>query len=118
MKNPKSESANVHKRQREFNVSSHLKFVYKASQCTDLNDIEIALRDCKEIASKYCEFVNTSIYPPKLRNRIRSLNKIKKVFLEAKRINDLIEYLPNLRRYTKKQLKSILNQTKNDKSKN
>lgn len=51
-------------------ISESLKYVYKANQCTDLSDVDYAIREVKRIAIEWG-------YTPALRNRLNSLEKRK-----------------------------------------
>jgi len=42
--------------------------IYKANQCTDMNDVHIALNDCEQLRKQYG-------YKPSIVNRIVSLQK-------------------------------------------
>jgi len=60
-------------------ITVSLKGIYKANQCTDLNDIKFALSTLKEIA-RTCYH---NQYTPAMRRRLVSLEK-KKTLYEAK----------------------------------
>lgn len=53
-------------------ITESLKYVYKADQCMDLNDVDYAIQEVKRIASEWH-------YTPALRKRLNSLEKRKEV---------------------------------------
>ncbi len=58
-------------------VTTTLKLIYAASQCTDLNDCEIAIEQLKTFA-RNCR---NSYYTPAMRRRLASLEKRKEKFI-------------------------------------
>lgn len=50
------------------NITKELSYIYKANQCTDLNDVENALLSLREMVKK-----NNMEYTPAMRRRLTSL---------------------------------------------
>lgn len=53
-------------------ITESLKYVYKANQCTDLNDVEFAISEVKRISKEWH-------YTDALRKRLNSLEKRQEV---------------------------------------
>lgn len=59
----------------EFTPKQLLAYIYKANQCTDVNDVEIALSQLRDL-DKRC-----TGYTPAMRRRLASLEKRKEQLL-------------------------------------
>jgi hypothetical protein len=59
---------NIKQRQKQNAMKTKLQNIYKANQCSDINDVQIAIEQVKELAHTYG-------WTPALRNRYVSLEK-------------------------------------------